>query len=218
MQFNPERYPVADYKFHTSSSLGIIAREYEVTQLVQLLQTMQQDNPMYSQLIMSIIDNMNLSNREELISALQQANQPNPQAQQAQQAMQQAQMEFQKSQTAALQGQAFESQARAQKLAAEASVVPQELEIDRIKAVTANLKSGDADDKEFQKRLKISEQLLKEREVAVKETQQGKANDNTASVQQGVGGNQSVVPTPEQAVGGIGSRPPRPQGIPQGEI
>ncbi len=218
MQFNPERYPVADYKFHTSSSLGIIAREYEVTQLVQLLQTMQQDNPMYSQLIMSIIDNMNLSNREELISSLQQANQPNPQAQQAQQAMQQAQVEFQKSQTAALQGQAFESQARAQKLAAEASVVPQELEIDRIKAVTANLKSGDADDKEFQKRLKISEQLLKEREVAVKETQQGKANDNTASVQQGFGGNQSVVPTPEQTVGGIGSRPPRPQGIPQGEI
>ena len=61
-----------------------------------------------------------------------------------------------------------------------------------------------SDDKEFEKRLKISEQLLKEREVAVKETQQGKANDNTTSVQQGVGGNQSVVPTPEQAVGGIG--------------
>ena len=50
MQFNPEKYPVADYKFHTSSSLGIIAREYEVTQLVQLLQTMQPDSPMYSQL------------------------------------------------------------------------------------------------------------------------------------------------------------------------
>ena len=218
MQFNPERYPVADYKFHTSSSLGIIAREYEVTQLVQLLQTMQQDNPMYSQLIMSIIDNMNLSNREELISSLQQANQPNPQAQQAQQAMQQAQMEFQKSQTAALQGQATESQARAQKLAAEASVVPQELEIDRIKAVTANLKSGDADDKEFQKRLKISEQLLKEREVAVKETQQGKANDNNPSIQRGTrAGEQGIRPNP-QATGGIGSRPPRPQGIPQGEI
>jgi len=215
MQFNPERYPVADYKFHTSSSLGIIAREYEVTQLVQLLQTMQQDNPMYSQLIMSIVDNMNLSNREELIMALQQANQPNPQAQQAQQAAQQAQMEFQKSQTAALQGQASESRARAQKLAAEAQAVPQELEIDRIKAVTTNLKKGDADDKEFQKRLKISEQLLKEREVAVKE---GKQNDNTTPVQQGVTGNQRVVPTPQQTLGGIGSGSPRPQGIPRGKI
>ena len=95
MQFEPELYPVADYKFHTSSSLGIIAREYEVTQLVQLLQTMSPDTPMYPKLVMSIIDNMNLSNREELIATLEQANQPNPEAQQAQQMAQQAQMEFQ---------------------------------------------------------------------------------------------------------------------------
>ena len=208
MQFNPENYPVADYKFHTSSSLGIIAREYEVTQLVQLLQTMQPDSPMYSQLIMSIVDNMNLANREELVASLQQASQPNPEAQQAQQAAQQAQLAFQASQTAALQGQATESQARAQKLAAEASVVPQELEIDRIKAVTANLKTGDADDKEFQKRLKISEQLLKEREVAVKE--QGKPNDNTVPVQQSIGGSQPSLLENSEEVGGIGSRGPRP--------
>ena len=216
MQFNPERYPVADYKFHTSSSLGIIAREYEVTQLVQLLQTMKPDSPMYSQLIMSIVDNMNLSNREELVAALQQANQPNPEAQQMAMAAQQAQIEFQKSQTAALQGQAIESQARAQKLTTEAQAVPQELEIDRIKAVTANLKQGDADDKEFQKRLKISEQLLKEREVAVKE--QGKQNDNTTPVQQSVAGNQRVLPEAEPTLRGIGSQGPRPQGVPQGEV
>ena len=169
MQFEPEMYPVADYKFDVSSSLGIIAREYEVTQLVQLLQTMSPDTPMYPELVKSIVDNMNLSNREELIAKLDQANQPNPEAQQAQQAAQQAQMAFQASQTAALNGQAQESQARAAKAAAEAQAVPQELEIDRIRAVTANLQAGDADDKEFQKRLKISEQLLKEREVAVKE-------------------------------------------------
>ena len=173
MQFEPELYPVADYKFHTSSSLGIIAREYEVTQLVQLLQTMSPDTPMYPKLVMSIIDNMNLSNREELIATLEQANQPNPeaeqQAMQAQQAAQQAQLAFQAAQAAALNGQAQESAARSQKLAMEAQAIPQELEIDRIKAVTTNLKAGDADDKEFQKRLEISKQLLKEREVAVKE-------------------------------------------------
>jgi len=173
MQFEPELYPVADYKFHTSSSLGIIAREYEVTQLVQLLQTMSPDTPMYPKLVTSIIDNMNLSNREELIATLEQANQPNPeaeqQAMQAQQAAQQAQLAFQAAQAAALNGQAQESAARSQKLAMEAQAIPQELEIDRIKAVTTNLKAGDADDKEFQKRLEISKQLLKEREVAVKE-------------------------------------------------
>jgi len=169
MQFNPELYPVGDYKFHTSSSLGIVAREYEVTQLVQLLQTMSPDTPMYPQLIMSIIDNMNVSNREELVAAMEQSMQPNPEAQKAQQAVQQSELEFKSAQSAALNGQAMESQARAGKLQNEAQAVPQKTEIDRIRAITTNLKDGDADDKEFSKRLKISEQLLKEREVAVKE-------------------------------------------------
>jgi hypothetical protein len=169
MQFEPELYPVADYKFDVSSSLGIIAREYEVTQLVQLLQTMSPDTPMYPELVKSIVENMNLSNREELIAKLDQANQPNPQAQEAQQATQKAQLQFQTSQTAALNGQAKESEARAVKALAEAQAVPQELEIDRIKAVTTNLQVGDADDKEFKRRLEISKQLLKEREVSVKE-------------------------------------------------
>ena len=169
MQFEPELYPVADYKFDVSSSLGIIAREYEVTQLVQLLQTMSPETPMYPELIKSIVDNMNLANREELIAKLDQSNQPNPEAQKAQQAAQAQQVEFQASQTAALNGQAKESEARAAKALAEAQAVPQETEIARIKAVTSNLSAGDADDKEFQKRLEISKQLLKEREVAAKE-------------------------------------------------
>jgi hypothetical protein len=65
----------------TTSTLGIIAREYEVTQLVQLLQTMSPDSPMYPLLIESIVDNMNLSNREQIIEGLRQANQPNPEQQ-----------------------------------------------------------------------------------------------------------------------------------------
>jgi len=120
-------------------------------------------------LIKSIVDNMNLANREELIAKLDAANQPNPQAQEAQQATQQAALAFQASQTGALNGQAKESEARAVKALAEAQAVPQETEIARIKAVTTNLQAGDADEKEFEKRLKISTQLLKEREVAVKE-------------------------------------------------
>jgi hypothetical protein len=172
MQFDPDNYPVADYKFNASSTLGIIAREYEVTQLVQLLQTMKQDSPLYPVLIQSIIDNMNLSNREELIASLQQASQPNPEAQQMAQAAQQAQLQFQQSQTAALTAQAQESQARAQKYAVEAQLAPQELEIEKIEAITRNLREGDQDDKEFERRLKVAQTLLKEKEVA------SRANDS----------------------------------------
>ena len=167
MQFEPELYPVADYKFEVTSSLGIIAREYEVTQLVQLLQTMSPDSPLYPALIQSIIDNMNLSNREQLIQTLQQAGQPSPEQQQAQQAMQQSQMEFQQSQTNALNGQGAESQARAAKIVAETKAIPVELEIDQMKAVTSNLKAGDKDDKEFERRLKIADSRMKEQKLNI---------------------------------------------------
>ena len=169
MQFDPENYPVADYKFNASSTLGIIAREYEVTQLVQLLQTMQQDSPLYATLVESIIDNMNLSNREDLVAAMQQAMQPNPEAQQMAMAVQQSQLEFQQSQTAALTAQSQESAARAVKLAVEADTAPKELQIDLINAITRNLKEGDGEDKEFERRLKTAQTLLKEREIKGKE-------------------------------------------------
>ena len=163
MQFDPEHYPVADYKFNATSTLGIIAREYEVTQLVQLLQTMKQDSPMYPVLIQSIIDNMNLSNREELLMVMQKASQPTQEQQQQAKAVQQAQLSFQAAQTAALQSQASESEARAQKYQVEALLAPQELEIDKIEAITRNLKEGDEDDKEFERRLRIADLALKEK-------------------------------------------------------
>ena len=171
MQFDPENYPVKDYKFNTTSTLGIIAREYEVTQLVQLLQTMPQESPVYNTLLQSIIDNMNLSNREELISKMQQAeqaSQPTPEQQQMQQQAAQAQMAFQQSQTDALSGQAQESQSRAQKISVETQLLPQELEIDKIKAITSNLQAGDQDDKEFERRMRIAQTLLKEKEIELR--------------------------------------------------
>ena len=109
MQFDPEHYPVSDYKFVPSSSLGVIAREYEVTQLVQLLQTLGQDSPMYPMLVSAVIDNMGLSNREELMAQMQQASQPNPQAQQAQQAQMQQQMELAQAQLQLIQAQGMDS-------------------------------------------------------------------------------------------------------------
>jgi hypothetical protein len=209
MQFDPENYPVKDYKFIATSTLGIIAREYEVTQLVQLLQTMKQDSPLYPVLIQSIIDNMNLSNREELIAAMQQASQPNPQAQQMAMMAQQSQLEFQQSQTAALQAQAAESQARASKLAVEAGLAPEELQIDKINAITRNLKEGSEEDKEFERRLKVADRLLKEREVEVKRPNVNDANRNEPpvqrsepSIQEALGSNAGVA----EQIGNIGEQ------------
>jgi len=167
MQYDPENYPVEDFVFTVTSSLGILQREYEVTQLVQLLQTMPQDNPLYPALIKSIIDNMALSNREELDAMIDQSMQPDPQAQEMQQVNAQTQLEFTQGQTAALVGQATESQARAKKIEAETIAVPIKLESDRIEAI-ADLTRSEGDlDKDDKLKLKIAETAIKERKVGL---------------------------------------------------
>jgi len=165
MQFDPEHYPVSDYKFVPSSSLGVIAREYEVTQLVQLLQTLGQDSPMYPMLVSAVVDNMGLSNREEIIAQMQQAAQPNPEAQQAAQMQQQLQLQLAQAQLQLVQAQGMEAQARAQKYTVEAQLEPEVVKAKMAAAISTNLQAGNADDAEFQKRAKIADLMLKEKDI-----------------------------------------------------
>ena len=172
MQYNPELYPAQDFKFVASSSLGIIAREYEVTQLVQLLQTMPPDSPTYPMLVESIVENMNLSKREEMIAKMREAAQVSPEQQQAQQQAQQLeqqriQLEIAKEQAtaAALQAQAAEANARAQKYTVEAQLEQYNSETNRIKAISTNINEGNADDKEFERRVKTAELMIKSKQV-----------------------------------------------------
>jgi len=83
MQFDPDRYtPVADLKFKVSSTLGIMAREFEQAQLSSLLNTVPPDSPAYWMLIRGIYENSSISNREQMIplidQMLQQAMNPPP--------------------------------------------------------------------------------------------------------------------------------------------
>ena len=192
MQYEPELYPVSDYNFNATSTLGIVAREYEVSQLVQLLQTMGKDTPYYPIMLKSIVDNMNVSNREELIGLIDKAAQPSPEAQQAEEETRQAQLAFQASQTSALEAQAHESEMRAQKLMVEAKAIPAEMEIDRIKAITTNLRDGENDDKEFERRLKIADRMLKDKEINLKQMNLhgGQSNGIPTRTQPNSGANQ----------------------------
>ena len=175
MQFDPDNYPVADYKFVPSSSLGVIAREYEVTQLVQLLQTLGQDSPMYPMLVASVIDNMGLRNREQLLAQLQQLQQPDPAAQQQQQVQLQLQLQSAQAQIQLLQAQAMDYQASAQKKSVEAQVEPQVAQAKMVAALSTNLDQGNADDKAFEQRAKIAELVLKEADI--------KSNEKIAMMQ-----------------------------------
>ena len=99
IQFVPERYPTGDYKFVAMSSMGVMAKEMETMQMIQLLSMTQQGSPAFGVLLMGIFDNSSMPNREELKAAIAQQMQPDPQEQQMQQMMKQltlmkAQMEI----------------------------------------------------------------------------------------------------------------------------
>ena len=165
MQFDPDNYPVSDYKFVPSSSLGVIAREYEVTQLVQLLQTLGQDSPMYPMLVSSVIDNMGLTNREELMEQLKQINQPQPEQQQMQQAQQQMQMATVQAQLQLLQAQIAKTNAEAQETQVDTQIAPQIAQAKLVAALSNNLDTGSGDEKAMEQRFRMAELLLKKEDI-----------------------------------------------------
>tara|TARA_R110000823_G_scaffold267764_1_gene387759 strand:- start:2423 stop:4408 length:1986 start_codon:yes stop_codon:yes gene_type:complete len=175
MQFDPDNYPVSDYKFVPSSSLGVIAREYEVTQLVQLLQTLGQNSPMYPMLVSAVIDNMGLTNREELMNQLEQQQQPDPEVKKKQQMAEQMQMETAHAQLQLIQAQIQEVNSRTQKNMVEAQLEPQVVQAKLAAALSNNLQSGNGDDIEFERRAKVAELLLKEKDI--------QSNERIASMQ-----------------------------------
>jgi len=89
MQFDPERYRTADYKFTAYSTMGIMAKELEMTQMIQLLSMTPQGTPSFNVMLMSIFENSSLSNRDQMQQAIAQQMQPDPKQQELQQITQQ---------------------------------------------------------------------------------------------------------------------------------
>lgn len=164
MQFDPERYPSVDMKFLPTATLGIIAREYEQQQFIGLLQTLGPNTPVLPLILKGILNNSSLSNRYELIAALDQMSQPDPEAQQMAMAARQLELQAAQAQIADKTTQAEKNRAEAQKLLTEAQLMPQEVQAKVIASTTTNLPQG-AEASEFDKRVKIAELMLKEADI-----------------------------------------------------
>jgi hypothetical protein len=164
MQFDPDRYPTVDMTFVPTASLGILAREFEQQQMIALLQTLGPDTPVLPLLLQGIVQNSSLSNRGDILQALAQMSQPNPEAQQAAMAQQQAQMAMLQAQVAELQAKAQRESAEAQKALVEAQVAPEIARAKVISALTNNL-NEDNESKDFERRIKLAEISLKEKDI-----------------------------------------------------
>lgn len=168
MQFDPERYPAADYNFTASSNLGIIAREYEQLQFINLLKTLGPDSPIVPMVLQAIIENSGLNNREQLLAQLQQMAQPNPEQQQMQQAAMQLQMQRAQLELADLQADVQLKQAKTQSEVVDTQLKPAELQATI--AASASKYLGDSNDPtaEFERRIKLANVALKEKDIDTK--------------------------------------------------
>jgi hypothetical protein len=166
MQFDPERYPSVDMNFIPTATLGIIAREYEQQQFIGLLQTLGPNTPVLPVILKGIIANSSLSNRFEMMAALDEMSKPDPQAEQMQQMQQQLALQAAQAGIAVQTSQAEQNKAEAIKLSVEAQLMPQEVQAKNMSAMTKNLPNEDDQaSREFDKRVKIAELMLKEADI-----------------------------------------------------
>jgi len=166
MQFDPERYPSVDMNFIPTATLGIIAREYEQQQFIGLLQTLGPNTPVLPVILKGIIANSSLSNRYEMMAALDEMSKPNPEAQQMQQMQAELAMQAAQANIAVQTSQAEQNKAEAIKLSVEAQLLPQEVQAKNMAAMTKNLPNEDDQaSREFDKRVRIAELMLKEADI-----------------------------------------------------
>ena len=100
------------------------------------------------------------------MSALDQMSQPDPQAKAMAEMQQQLAMQAAQAQIAVNTTQAEQNRAEATKLMTEAQLMPQELQAKSMSAATKNLPNqDDLASKEFDKRVRIAELMLKESDI-----------------------------------------------------
>jgi hypothetical protein len=130
IQFDVDRYPVTDYKFVPYSTMGIMAKELEMQQMVQMLQSIPKDSPAFNVLLLAIFQNSSIHNRDQVVQSLMQGFQPNPEQQQMQQMAQELQIQQLQADIQKTLAEAQEEQARAMKHQADAGSSQPQNELD----------------------------------------------------------------------------------------
>ena len=130
IQFDVDRYPVSDYKFVPYSTMGIMAKELEMQQMVQMLQAIPKDSPAFNVILLAMMQNSSIHNRDQIVFALTQGQEVNPEMQQMEQMGIQLSMQQAQANIAKTQAEAQEEQAKAQKHLAEAAILqPNEIDM-----------------------------------------------------------------------------------------
>ena len=164
MQFAPDRYPVKDYKFVPVGTLGMIAREYEQQHLMAVMSTLGPESPIVPMLMIEYVEHSGLTNKQKLISQLQEMLKPNPEQEKAQKEEIAIQKAAVMAKVAVDETTAKVNEAKAANIAKDTELKPLELRANLIGNLTKNSEEAD----EFGQRVQIAELALKEKDIDLK--------------------------------------------------
>jgi hypothetical protein len=144
MQFDGGRYP-QDMKFKVNGTIGLMAREVENQQLVQMLGFVPPESPAHGLIVQALFENTNSAEKDTLKQAIQQMNQP-PSEEEQKMAQKQKELALRMQEL-----EVAEKEAIVNKLVAEAKLkeaqtlheyIDADLEDDRLEISAANAATG----------------------------------------------------------------------------
>jgi len=186
MQFDPESFPTKDYKFVVNSSLGMLAREVEQLQMINLMKTLGPNSPMTAILMEGVIENSSIPNRAVLLQKLAESQKPNPEAKQMEDLHMQMEMAAAEASIRKTASEVEVNKSQAVRNMAEAQAKPEEIRAKMLAAASTNLPSqDDMIAAEFDRRIKVAELMLKEADLdnntKIVEAQTGKNIDESVT-------------------------------------
>jgi bifunctional DNA-binding transcriptional regulator/antitoxin component of YhaV-PrlF toxin-antitoxin module len=166
MQFDPEHFPVADWKFVPMSTLGMLAREVEQLQFINLMKTLGPDSPVMPILLQGVVANSSLSSKQQILAQIAQSNQPDPQQQQVQQMQMALEMRNAEATVAKTESEVKLNEARVINEIIDAQLKPEEVRAKVMSAMTTNLPNAEEEQERiFNRRVKVAELMLKEQDM-----------------------------------------------------
>jgi hypothetical protein len=129
MQFEPDVFQM-DPNFCVKGTLGIMAREFEQQQMIQMLSIVPEGSPMAMMLMKAIFDNSSSPHKKDMVKAVDQfLAPPSEEAQQQQQMMQQLEMRQKVAIVEEVEAKAKKAKAEADRAAAQATKTVKEADL-----------------------------------------------------------------------------------------
>ncbi len=175
-QSMPDRYPSVAVRLRPASTMGIMQREYETSQLTALLQSLPPQTPEHRVVLMGIVGNTSIPNREQLLKMIAGAEQreaavaqqamaaqADPMAQQLQQVTMELGIAKAQAEIAKLQSEAFLNQVKAEETRQMSEVKALEVATKGMYAVPAEQQRD-----EWDRRVKMAELVLQDKAIGEK--------------------------------------------------